>query len=186
MFDIKCDSCGTVYHTNDEHLGKHIKCNCGRLVAIRDERIHAASASMPAHPRDSWNRKHWYHRWQSWTVVGTAVAITIIGVIVFNQRSAVQSSGTIPEKGTSGPVLSSAKDDSGFAPAAVAPEPPTAPCRASPNRPLNGTRIQADYGTTGNGTLTVHNGMDEDAVVALVDIATDEKVRYAYIGAHQK
>ena len=87
MFDIKRDGCGTVYHASEEHLGKHIKCNCGQFVAIRDERIHAESASTPAHPHVSWKGKYWYHRWQSWAVVGTAISVTLHSVPEGNART---------------------------------------------------------------------------------------------------
>ena len=32
-FSVRC-ACGIVYNTDDTHVGKHIKCRCGRTVTV--------------------------------------------------------------------------------------------------------------------------------------------------------
>lgn len=47
-----------------------------------------------------------------------------------------------------------------------------------------GTRIEGDIGTDGHGKLAVENGTDEDAVVQLSDVTTDQTVRWFFVKAH--
>jgi len=60
----------------------------------------------------------------------------------------------------------------------------TMPAQAQDERPRNynslptGSRITADFGTNGHGTLEVHNGTSVDAVVRLYDAATCETIRW--------
>lgn len=52
------------------------------------------------------------------------------------------------------------------------------------NSPPTGTRIEEDTGTNGHGKLTVENGTNEDAVVRLSDVDTDQTVRWFFVRAH--
>ena len=62
--------------------------------------------------------------------------------------------------------------------------PPLSPAKKPPaNRLKTGGNIWEPVGTSGRGTLRIHNGTNYDAAVALLDIDTDETRRFVYIRA---
>jgi len=52
-FDVKCE-CGKEYHASDEHIGKYVKCDCGRRIPIQRpaaiERHSAVDDPRPSPP----------------------------------------------------------------------------------------------------------------------------------------
>jgi hypothetical protein len=57
MIDVTCQQCGAVYHSEQTHIGKHLRCSrCGCLVPISTHAQRAVAQQSPAFP-DAASRK---------------------------------------------------------------------------------------------------------------------------------
>ena len=210
MIDVLCPQCGAVYHSDELHIGRHLRCaRCGSLVPILDApRVIAQTppASPPfrtqsQHPQARTKRKS-----QLTYVVAAAVGMVVLTVGVgstvhfWNQPAARQiRSASVSDIDNSAAAQQQTTDSQqGNSPELkiVGEEPIPTPDMYRPKpkqladpRPTNynslptGTRIAPDFGTDGHGVLTVENGTNDDAVVRLYDAATYQTVRWFSVQA---
>lgn len=92
MFDVPCPQCGLIYHADESHIGKHIRCTrCGSLVPIlRSDRTityAAPSQSQPANAHHTQAQSRRPRRYMPATAVGLAVLL-IVGLAVYIRRPA--------------------------------------------------------------------------------------------------
>lgn len=206
MIDVTCPQCGAIYHSEESHIGKLLRCaRCGSHVPIlKKERAvvhqspvfpHAAKVRVkPTSPAPTRHARRIYS-----IVIATAALLAIAIWVVLLRHSASPRRGTaslsdiqepyvpqntvsdqpvdfIPEDSTSTTVRAAAIE--GRRRTRVAPRP------RSYNSLPTGTRIERDIGTQGHGKLTTENGTDEDAVVRLSDVATDQTICWFFVQAH--
>jgi len=101
MIDASCPQCGTVYHADQIHVGKHVRCTkCGFLVPIlhgsSDTIVErpAAAAHTPRHPSPS-ERPTVRPVWRSITYSAAiaSIAITLAVVLLVHFRHPASSRG---------------------------------------------------------------------------------------------
>lgn len=206
MIDFVCPRCGTHYHSEESHIGKQIRCTnpeCQSLVPI----VPLAGFVEPKHSKGKWSvgRALMAKRRQIY-----AVAISLIAVVPFcflllrHFNGSERKSGTL-WPGTPTPDLAVTPtpiptperipEDETQA-TTIAPPPGFLPDRprsgqqqTADSRPKeyyslpSGTRIEPDIATGGHGKFTAKNGTDDDAVVRLSDVATDQTIRWFFVQA---
>jgi DNA-directed RNA polymerase subunit RPC12/RpoP len=211
MLDFQCQRCGTAYHAEESHAGKIIRCRqCEELVFItrpprpvvkcshcgRPMNAPEGHALCGATPRAS------NFRFPRWPTAGgkqfskrhfallfsLVLTLAILGFAVNpfeifrqgqigsnrNEESSRISSAARPPVPTVQPFspaestscgINDSMDSSGLA---------------------NGTEILRPRRLNGKGKLDVENGNSTDAVVNLVDLATNVSVRKFYVQAHNR
>jgi hypothetical protein len=207
MIDFVCHSCGLIYHADEAHEGKAIKCSqCGTILRITrtatPEEIRPSSASASMMEEKSKARGILFRllsvRRRKWVLAICAAALTVGTVWLVGSRSPNVPS---PIKSENNPVTVSADEleqqsatEKGASPSKTQPtdriptvaEPELSPAIVSEpaNALQNGTRLAEDVGTHGRGVLVLRNGNDGDAVVNIIETASDTTVRWVYVTAH--
>lgn len=196
MIDVTCPQCGAVYHSEETHFGKHLRCaRCGSLVPIlrADRTVVKQSPASPDAPRSRANTPSTTrptHRIQR--VILFAATSVVIGVtaifLMLPRHPAVAGKGTASLPDIAVPAQPPKNNDNTPKFEVVDAEPITSlppqiatdahgllpPADARPihyNSLPSATVIHSDLVTNGNGELTVENGTSEDAVVLLSDVA---------------
>jgi hypothetical protein len=102
MIDVTCPQCCTVYHSEESHLGKHVRCTrCGSYVPIlRADRAvvkqSPVSPDSPSRRANAPSAKRQTHRIQRrllFVVASAVVALTAISLVLLRHP-------TVAEKGT--------------------------------------------------------------------------------------
>lgn len=180
MIDVMCPQCRAVYHSEESHVGKHLRCaRCGSLVLILDAARDMVRPEPP--PAPSFKHTQQTHpvkresSFKSSYVVAVAACILLavgaVSLIVYATHAG--SPSPAPTIVDEEPIPKAAE------PTAVAADP-----RPNEyNSLLTGTRIEGCAGG-GRGELKVDNGTTEDAVVRLSDVATDDTVCWFFVQAH--
>lgn len=209
MIDVTCQQCGAVYHSDEAHVGKHLRCaRCGSLVPILD-----AARNIVRQPATSTPSVKQVHKTQAAKPVSrfmTYVVPAALGILLAAGGVALVIHLTHTDARRTGAASLSDIDS---APAQQQPQAPTSqqgssseftiigeepipkndkPTHVADRRPTEynslptGTRIEEDVGVDGHGELTVENGTNEDAVVRLAQtgIDVDETLRWFFVQAH--
>ena len=209
MIDVTCQQCGAVYHSEELHIGKHLRCpRCGSLVPILDAarditRRPLSSAPSPTQVHHTHTVKPVSRFKSAYTVplaLGILIALGGVGLVAHFMDTDASQTGTARVSDIEeSPVVQQQAPTSqqGSTPelTIIGEEPlPKAdkPKRFADPRPTKynslptGTRIAEDIGTDGHGELTVENGTSEDAVVRLAHtgIDVDQTVRWFFVRAH--
>lgn len=176
MIDVACAQCGTVYHTLEANVGKHILCTkCGHVITI----VLAVTRPAPSAPvviptRVSEGKRKFY----KWFVAVVAVVVLVAAFLPL--RHANTPKQTVAPKPQDTPKWEVVSEE----PKTSLPTEPTPDPRPTEYNSLpTETRIERDSGTQGHGELTVENGTTEDAVVRLSDATTDQTVRWFFVKA---
>ena len=183
MIDFTCRQCGAVYHSQEAHVGKQVRCNqCGSLVAIVPPADHGVVQQQPAFPSAGKRRVSQTggkrRRVYPFAIVVTAIGLAIVS-LVFLRHPSVPRQSTSKQPNIAQPVASPNPQTDGNTPTRL-PDPRPTEYNSLPT----GARIEEDIGTHGHGNLTVDNGTSEDAVVQLSDVGTDQTVRWFFVKAH--
>lgn len=199
--DVKCRLCGAVYHADETHVGKAIRCTrCGSIISITTGAASPVPVGSPSTPRRSpaasqptvqpATARGKHDRPRVWTAV---IVIAAVGSIAAAWAAFMglhaNSNGTGREEH---PAVAMRSADTSTPPAQsqAAPEPdklaPPAPVVIRPPaRPPHslptGTKIAEDSGGEGNGLLSINNGTRHDAVIRLYTTVTNETIRWRYI-----
>jgi hypothetical protein len=199
MIDVTCSQCGAVYHSDETHVGKHLRCaRCGSLVPILGaaRKIVSQPISAPSAPQvhQAQARKS-ASRFKSSYMIFSAFGILLVfggvGLVVHRIHTGTASVSDIDN--AAAVQQSTPEQGSHTEPTIIGEEPiPTSdkPTSRADPRPAEynslptGTRIEDDVGTGGHGELTVDNGSDEDAVVRLAQTDVDETVRWFFVKTH--
>jgi hypothetical protein len=96
MIDVRCVRCGTVYHAEEAHAGKVLRCvnsSCGDLVVVpRTGRFHgeiiAASHSRAMSRVDSSFWTFWARKPRRWIVLGLIALLVTAAAVIANLRFA--------------------------------------------------------------------------------------------------
>ncbi|SRR6266849_4862428 len=163
MLDVTCPQCNAVYHSEESHAGKHLRCSrCGCLVAISTHAERAVvqqSSASDAASRQGSNppAKHPTRRIRR--VYAAIVFATAVTLLLLLLRFATPKRGTASLSDVEGTKQSqenpNANDTLDFQPG---------PAQSAEPRPVEyeslatGTRIAKDIGTDGEGKLSVENG----------------------------
>ena len=207
MIDVACPQCGVVYHSEQAHVGKQLRCaRCGSLVPILGAARNIVRQSQT--PSPSVERVHQtqtgpsVRRFKSPYLVPTAIGILValgaVGLIVYVTRTDAPRTGTAsvsdiePTLAQQQQTQSSQQGNSpDFQIISEEPIPKSdKPAHVADRRPTEynslptGTRIEEDLGTGGHGELKVENGTSEDAVARLSDVANDQTSRWFFVQAH--
>lgn len=179
MIDVTCPQCRTVYHSREADVGKHILCTkCGSVVSIVLPADHAVIQQPPAKPtvRSQGNRATKHRR--TYVVAIAVVALAIVVTLVMRHSSEPSQASQTAKSGEYQVVGEDAAPNK-----QTSEEPKPDPRPSEYNSLPTGSRIEGDIGT-GHGKLAVENGTDEDAVVQLSDVTTDQTVRWFFVKAH--
>lgn len=202
MLTIKCQ-CGEVFHADESHAGRAIRCRkCGQILGIGTSPPTMGRAEPAEIPRQETHekpsRRPRLRRWIGGLAIFVAALVVFALISVYrgtDRGPAVQSvpgpkppAASLPSRP---PFVSVPKTS---IPSPYRPEeapkisklspPPLLPVRKPPtNRLKTGVNIWEPVGTSGRGTLRIHNGTNYDAAVALLDIDTNETRRFVYIRA---
>ena len=209
MIEVRC-SCGEVYHAEDSHLGKSLRCwKCGTILNVERPRplVPAPPSSppviypppspvdySPAKARSGIRRaaQRLRERWQGFDLDRRVVALLAVLVVVVVTLAIVSWMGnpdTDSPRGNRGQsavplVKASPSSSQGIPSAPVQIQIPAAPPCAEgrqPQRPYTGARIKPDEGTSGFCGLKISNGTDGDAAIRLLWSGTGRTARFAYI-----
>lgn len=213
MLTVRCP-CGEVYHADDAHAGRALRCvMCGQVLAIKD----AASARADTTTRtgtELWPQPQVLRR-NRWTGrrlggVGAAAGLGLLLVLVLRGAfrappSPSTSSQVSPAAlGSPGSEASQAPEQAYVptsippgpipapevvAPAAAAPaEEPPAPAPRPPNRLATGDTPYAGGIRSGRSEITAENGTETDAMVRVIRQSTvdDRNVRSFYVRSHDQ
>ena len=207
MIDVACPQCHAVYHSEESHIGKQLRCaRCGFHVQIlRTDRAvvqqsppSSAATRRKASPASPTPLPRRVQRIGKSAIVPVVVAAGAFSLavlrhhIVAEHRAANLSDVMEPAR----PSQNGGNNDACGAVVAVpsvarspqadiSEHKPFAPDDLRPahyNSLPTGTRIEEDIGTNGYGKLTVDNGTTEDAVVRLSGIA-DNTLRFFFVKA---
>jgi hypothetical protein len=174
-----------MYHTDQTHVGKHIKCSrCGSLFPVfervatvvqRPANVARSGVSAQSKRRPTWHLP-------TWTVGGVAtLAIIALALIWFRfGNKAPKSSGDFQVADsypTRTNVVTRARPD--FASSQESEPRPTL-YRSLPT----GARFCSGTQVRGEGMLTVENGTSEDAALRLYDASTEKTIRCLFVKAH--
>jgi hypothetical protein len=205
MIDVTCPQCGVVYHSEQFHVGRQLRCvKCGAMVPIvvpSDRTVVQRQSTIPsAKNRSVYSPKNKHRRIYAFAITAVVIAVTIASVLFLRTTSVSKqdapSPSRIQEQAPSQPNPNAESTDNfevvDAQPAAsqrgVVDEPKhmkTADPRPTDYNTLpTGTRIEEDIGTGGHGELDVDNGTSEDAVVRLCDDTTDQTLRWFFVQAH--
>jgi hypothetical protein len=178
MIDVTCPQCGAVYHSEESHIGKRLRCaRCSSLVPIleavrnvvRPEPIPAPSfkharQAQPAKRKSSFKSSYVFP-----VAACILLAVGAVSLIVYATHAGSPSPA---------PTIVDEEPIPKAEPTVVADPRPT-----EYNSLPTGTRIEGCVGG-GHGELKVDNGTTEDAVVRLSDVATDGTVCWFSVQAH--
>lgn len=211
MIDVICPRCRAVYHSQESHVGKHLRCAiCGGVVPIvarsGPTAVQRASGIVDAVSRKVRTplAKHPARRFRSlYPLVIAAAFVVIVGILTFSLRRPPSLERNpsnltdVPEPAQSRQNQSGETTDRWKVLAEEDPIPtPTHETTADSRTPEldprptdynflpTGTRIGEDVGNDGHGKLTVENGTSEDAVVQLSELGTEQAVRCFFVQAH--
>lgn len=186
MLTIRCQ-CGEVFHAEERHIGRAIKCRCGQILNIG---VTASTSIGPASGR--WS----IHRWGI-AALALVVVMTMAAVLLFTRESELQQPVTQqqpisrpPAKVVSKPAPEPLKLSPAPHPAPgprIVLEPAPAAPKTKPvvSRLKTGTNILTPRGPSGRGTLRIDNGTSYDSTVRLLDEETHTVRQYVYIRARE-
>jgi len=207
MIDVTCPQCGTIFHSEEAHVGKQLRCNrCGRTVVI-----YAVEGSAPKLPILAFARKHRTDRLARYSanarrvvqsaLLAIVVATAAVAFALWFHQPAMKTPSPPPMATQQTAPAQGEKSAQSVDPwQVISEEPAPAPDR-HPDRTRRklkppddlrptyynslptGTRIEKDLGSEGHGELSVENGTDEDAVVRLSDLS-DQTVRWFFVKSH--
>ena len=192
IVDVTCSQCGAVYHSDESHVGKHLRCTrCGSTVPIVAplRNIVSQPTSIPSTQQVNRAPIKTASRSKSayiiWAAFGVILAIGGVGLTLHFRNSDSGKTATSQHQSEQ-PQSPSEWTVVGEEPAPSIGKPPSPPDpRPTEYNSLpTGTRIETDVGTGGHGELKVENGNDEDAVVRLALTDSDETVRWFFVKAH--
>src|SRR5258708_2228630 len=188
MIDFVCNSCGLIYHADEAHEGKAIRCSqCGTVLpitrAITPEVTRASTASVKMVEEEPKARAillwqlSWRRRKGMLAIFAAVLAVGVVWLMVS------RSPNTEPtRKPENNPVTVSANE---LEKQPATDSTPPRPAIPEPSNALkNGTRLSKDIGTHGKGILVLRNGNGDDAVVRVIEQHSDTTVRWVYIAAH--
>ena len=181
MLNVTCPQCKALYHSEETHAGKHLRCSrCGCLVSISTykERAIVEQSSDPdavSRQGSTFSTKHRTGRFRSIYVV---VVIAIVALPLLLLRLTKPKHGIAKVSDIEETKQSQERPESiDFRPEAGQADDP----RPVQYRSLaTGTRIEKDIGTDGEGKLSVENGTSEDAVIRL---SGDHSLRSFFVKA---
>src|ERR1035438_3252831 len=190
MIDVTCPQCHAVYHSEETHVGKHLRCtHCGSLVSITDngaERIVSVEAqqvhvNIPSGVKVSTNKAKNPHS-RRWPLYGGVFVVLLAAVSMSMFWYAKRDGETKPIQNSTQPSPSTAADASNQKDIfdEVVPDEKTSTALngresglrlednvpASDRKPVRcdslptNTRMQEDTGTDGHGELTGEHGTD--------------------------
>lgn len=189
MIDVACSQCSAVYHSDESHVGRNLRCTrCGSMVPISfpARNIVSQPTSTPSNQqvdcapnRTSGRSKSLY---VAWVALGVILALGGVGLTLYFRNSDSAKTVVAHQQPESSPEWTVVGEE-------PAPNSDKTPTLADPrpteyNSLPTGTRLERDVGTGGHGELKVENGNDEDAVVCLATSDSDETVRWFFVKAH--
>jgi hypothetical protein len=186
MIDIICPHCSAVYHSDETHIGKQLRCtNCGSPVPILGPAIGSAatrSGATPVPARSGEQTNPFTGRVKGRVAAYSVATVLVLllatlAFILLRQRPnspTIESNEVLVRDGM--PHSASSKSQTSTSHDADVPT-SLAPCDSLPT----GTRIEEDIGIRGHGKLTVENGTADDAWVRLFN---QETTRSFYVKAH--
>jgi hypothetical protein len=191
--NVNCPQCRAVYHSEEAHIGKHLRCTrCGAVVpvleAARDVIRQTAtppparSANRDQQAAPSKSRGRWKSPYRVPIIVGALAVLGVVGFVAYFIHTDAPRRGTAsiadiePEAQQQQPQTQVAPQDTNTDFQIVNEEP--IPKRDKPShvddpRPTEynslptGTRVIDNIDSHGHGELTVENGTVNDAVVCL-------------------
>lgn len=191
IMDVTCSQCGAVYHSDESHVGKHLRCTrCGSTVPILASvrNIVSQPTSVPSNQQVNRAPIKTANRSKSAYMVWAALGVILAGGVGLTLHFRNPDSGktATAQQQSEQPQSPSEWKVVGEEPAPNSDKTPTvADTRPSEYNSLpTGARIEGDVGTGGHGELKVENGNDEDAVVRLAMTDSDETVRWFFVKAH--
>jgi DNA-directed RNA polymerase subunit RPC12/RpoP len=214
MIDIKCPTCGLVYHTEVTHLGKHIKCSrCGSVILLLEsagtvvpsQRVTPTARATPTTRREYRSPR----RVLIWAVP-CGLALIVLSALAWHAVEKTTADGDergspsaannanqanrIPDTpvGTAGTAsIFDIVDPTPIQRKDVASKTPdSTQSRKQEPRPKyyeslpTGTAFCGAPETPGEGVLEIDNGTSEDAAVRLYDASTGETTRCPFVKAH--
>ena len=198
MIDVTCPQCSAVYHSEESHVGKRLRCaRCGSLVPILSvaRNIVSQPTSAPSapqvHPASGTKTATGFkplHK--TWTAVAILLALSSVGLILhFRHTGTASVSDTVngatkhqPSQQESHPEWTVVAEEP--IPNSDKTNPLPDPRPDEYNSLPTGSRIERDVGTAGHGELNVEDGGEEDAVVRLSRTDSDETARWFFVKAH--
>jgi DNA-directed RNA polymerase subunit RPC12/RpoP len=192
IMDVTCSQCGAVYHSDESHVGKHLRCTrCGSTVPILNTVRNIVSQPTSASPTQHVNRAPTKTATRSksaymvWAALGLVLAAGGVGLTLHFRNSdlgktAAHQQSSQPESSPEWTVVGEEAAPQGDKTPTLADTRPT-----EYNSLPTGARIEGDVGTGGHGELEVENGNEEDAVVRLALNDSDETVRWFFVKAHR-
>jgi hypothetical protein len=206
MIDISCQKCHTLYHCEESHIGKHLRCaGCGvhvpilranRAVVQQSPACAAAPCRGPSAASVTPTARG-VKRIGKFAIVSVVAAIAVVALVVrqhhiLSEHRDANLSGVI--KAVPQDTAANGRWDVADETPSVAREPqthiaepkPTEPDESKPasyNSLPTGARIEEDVGANGYGELTVDNGTAEDAVARLSGTG-DDTLRWFFVKAH--
>ncbi len=205
MIDVACPKCGAVYHSEQNHIGRRLKCvKCGGMVPILVLTDHTVVQRQSTIPRAKSytvyplvkKHRHIY----ALAITAAVIVAAVVSVIFLRPSSVSKEDIVIPSKvqeQTPAPPNPNAETTDKFEVVDVEPgatQHPSGdgvkPAKIAEPRPSDyntlptGTRIEEDIDTSDHGELDVDNGTSEDAVVRLCGVTTDQTLRWFFVQAH--
>lgn len=190
MLTIRCQ-CGEVFHAEERHIGRAIKCRgCGQVLSIGSTTPAPVGQGSMETPRPSMKLdRSAKHRWSiaafSLVAIVTAGAVLLFSLERDQPRILPPPAEVMPRPAPQ-PLLPPTAPRS--EPTPLFPlEAERAPLEVKPPvaRLKTGTNIGAPLGASGHGTLQINNGTSYDAAVTLLDQETKIARRFVYIGARE-
>ena len=213
MIDVTCPKCSAVYHAEETHIGKQLRCpQCGCSVPIfkAEQPVVQRASSSPrtsgSHVRSRPSARVNLRTWRAYALAILAIVI-VLGATAFlllrrssekvvdfsdidqansqKQPLASQQNDSTQDSRTSQGGGEESTSKSGF----ESPDHAVRELPATDQRPTTynslptGTRIAPDFGMDGHGKLTVKNGTNMDAVVRIYDTASYQTIRWFSVQA---
>lgn len=189
MITVRC-SCGETFQADDAHIGKAIRCRCGRILEIKQASVPApsrrpevAARTQRAHQVESAPVRGRRVRGRRGTVLGAGV-LSVLGVVLllwWSSRTDIDEPSASPV--TTAPETTFASPE---APSPVGARPPLADA-TDPHcwpgnlvRPGSSVELGREY-RGGLGRLQIANGTAFDAVAVLLTSQTARPRRAIYI-----
>ena len=184
MLTIRCQ-CGELYHAEESHVGRAIKCRrCDQIVCIGTESSapsspRAVEADTPIGGRTV--LALWSVPW--WAKVALA-SIALLTMLLFAARFFTHENEQQQPVTLVPAPQPPAEIELKPTPVPKSPPPPTP--KAVVNRLTTGTNISIPQGPLGRGKLRIQNGTSYDAAVELVEAETNTTRRFVYIKAREE
>lgn len=182
MISVRC-TCGETYHADEQHVGRRVRCRCGKILEIvapvhpralpGAQEPFSSTASKPSgRSADAYLRRTPKARTRRWVVPATVAGMLLLFWAVYRIGNPLQEKSSSTSARPSAPAIP--------APAAtVQPVLPPCPSEAQA-RPRSGVELGGRY-RGGLGRLRVANGTDLDAVAVLIDDPTEAPRRAIFI-----